>query len=79
MTQISMDKDLASDLIDSKLRSIKKQISEILDKWQQSSVEEMMLLSRSGKLPESELDAIALTNLQQKMFELEKFHRNLEE
>ena len=33
-----MDKDLASDLIDSKLRSIKKQISEILDKWQQSSV-----------------------------------------
>ena len=28
-------------------------------------------LARSGKLPESELDAIALTNLQQKKFELE--------
>ena len=59
MTQISMDKDLASDLIDSKLRSIKKQISEILDKWQQSSIERMLRLTRSGKLPESELEVIA--------------------
>ena len=76
MTQISMDKALAQDLIDTKLRSIKNQIREILTKWNQSSIEEMIRLSREGKLPESELDAIGLTNLQQKIFELEQFQRD---
>ena len=79
MTQISMDKDLAKDLIDSKLRNIKSQISDILKKWNQISPKKMIQLSREGKLPESEIDAIGLTNLQHKMFELEKYQRNLEE
>ena len=79
MTQISMDKDLAKDLIDSKLRNIKTQISEIVEKWNQSSAEILIQLSREGKLPESELDAIGLTNLLQKKFELEKYQQNLED
>jgi hypothetical protein len=78
MTQISMDKNLAQDLINSKLRNIKSQISEILSKWNQNSPEIMIQLSREGNLPESEMDAIGLTNLQQKLFELEKTQRNLE-
>ncbi|MHA1646915.1 MAG: hypothetical protein ACTSVL_05015 [Promethearchaeota archaeon] len=73
-----MDKDLAKDLIDSKLRDIKLQISEILKRWNQISPEKMIQLSRDGELPESEVDAIGLTNLQQKMHELEKYQRNLE-
>ncbi|MHA1618524.1 MAG: hypothetical protein ACTSVZ_04520 [Promethearchaeota archaeon] len=79
MTQISMDKDLANDLIDSKLRNIKEQISEILKRWDQISADKLIQSSRDGELPESEIDAIALTNLQQKMLELEKYQRNLEE
>ena len=79
MTQISLDKDFAIDLIHSKLRSTKLQISEILGKWDQESPEIMIQLSREGKLPESEIDAIGLTNLQQKMFELEKYQRDLED
>ncbi|QEE16420.1 hypothetical protein DSAG12_02250 [Promethearchaeum syntrophicum] len=79
MTQISMDKDLAMDLIESKLRNIKKQILEILGKWNQPSAEIMIQLSRDGKLPESEIDAIGLTNLQKKMYELEKYQRSLED
>ena len=79
MTQISMDKDLAMDLIESKLRNIKKQILEILGKWNQTSAETMIQLSRDGKLPESEIDAIGLTNLQKKMYELEKYQRSLED
>ncbi len=79
MTQISMDKDLAKDLIASKLRNIKIQISEIVEKWDQPSAEILIQLSREGKLPESELDAIGLTNLLQKKFELEKYQRNLED
>ena len=79
MTQISIDKDLAMDLIESKLRNIKKQILEILGKWNQPSAETMIQLSRDGKLPESEIDAIGLTNLQKKMYELEKYQRSLED
>ncbi|MHA1719295.1 MAG: hypothetical protein ACTSWX_03395 [Promethearchaeota archaeon] len=78
MTQISMDKDLAKDLIDSKLKNIKTQISEIVEKWNQPSADIMIQLSREGKLPESELDAIGLTNLLKKKFELENLQRNLE-
>ena len=44
MTQISMDKELAKDLIDSKLRNIKIQISEIVEKWNQSSAEILIQL-----------------------------------
>ena len=76
MTQISMDKDLARDLIESKLRNIKTQISEKVEKWNQPSAEILIRMSREGKLPESELDAIGLTNLLQKKFELEKYQRN---
>jgi len=73
-----MDKDLAKDLIDSKLKNIKTQISEIVEKWNQPSADIMIQLSREGKLPESELDAIGLTNLLKKKFELENLQRNLE-
>ena len=73
-----MDKDLVKDLIDSKLKNIKTQISEIVEKWNQPSADIMIQLSREGKLPESELDAIGLTNLLKKKFELENLQRNLE-
>ena len=49
MTQISMDKKLAMDLIDSKLRDLKNQIENILKKWEQSSADEMIRLSREGR------------------------------
>ena len=74
-----MDKDLAKDLIDSKLRIVKTQISEIVEKWNQPSAEILIQLSREGKLPESELDAIGLTNLLQKKSELKKYQRKLED
>ncbi|MBN2157701.1 MAG: hypothetical protein JW776_16760 [Candidatus Lokiarchaeota archaeon] len=79
MTQVSIDKDLAIDLIETKLREIKSQIAEILKKWDQDSVTTMIRLSREGKLPESEMDAISLTNLNDKMVELESLAQDLEE
>jgi len=50
-----------------------------LKRWDQISADKLIQSSRDGELPESEIDAIALTNLQQKMLELEKYQRNLEE
>lgn len=78
MTQVSIDKYLAIDLIESKLREIKSHIAEILKRWDQDSVSAMIQLSREGKLPESEMDAINLTNLNEKMRELEKIAQELE-
>ena len=79
MPQVSIDKDLAIDLIETKLREIKSQIAEILKKWDQNSVQTMIQLSREGKLPESETDAISLTNLHEKKTELENLAENLEQ
>lgn len=79
MTQVSMDKDLAIDLITTKLREIKSQIEGILKKWDQTSVKTMIQLSCEGKLPESEMDAISLTNLNEKKIEIENLAQDLEE
>jgi hypothetical protein len=79
MPQVSIDKDLAIDLIETKLREIKSQIAEILKKWGQDSVVTMIQLSREGRLPESEMDAISLTNLNDKMVELESLAQDLGE
>jgi hypothetical protein len=78
MTQVPMDKDLALDLISTKLREIKSNIEAILKKWGQNSIKTMIQLSREGTLPESEMDVISLTNLHEKMVELEKFSQDLE-
>lgn len=78
MRQVSIDKDLAIDLIETKLREIKFQIAEILKKWDQDSVATMIQLSREGKLAESEMDAISLTNLHEKMTMLENLAQDLE-
>ena len=71
MNTISIEQSLAKDLVETKLRFLKKEILKILEKWDQTSATEMIELTRVGKIPEAELDAIALTNLVNKREELE--------
>ena len=71
MNTISIEQSLAKDLVETKLRFLKKEILKILEKWDQTSANEMIELTRVGKIPEAELDAIALTNLVNKREELE--------
>lgn len=63
MTQVSMDKDLAVDLINEKLRSINHEIDLILQKWNYNSIELFLENTKSGKLRNAEDDAIVLENL----------------
>ncbi len=71
MKTISIEHRLAKDLVETKLRFIKEEISKILEKWGQTSAIEMITLTRAGKIPEAEPDAISLTNLVDKREELE--------
>ena len=71
MKTIPIERDLAKDLVETKLRFIKEKITIILDKWKQISTTEMINRTRAGELPEAEVDAISLTNLVKKRDELE--------
>ncbi|MFW9992673.1 MAG: hypothetical protein ACFFD4_11555 [Candidatus Odinarchaeota archaeon] len=72
MTEITIDRSLARELIENNLAVITKDIETILESWNQDSADEMIERTRRGELPEAEVDAIALTNLLEKKQELEK-------
>ena len=63
MTKVSLDKSDAEDLITYKLRNIQREISTILDRWSEASVESFLEKSQAGKIEESENDAIDLKQL----------------
>ena len=67
---ITIDKNLAEDLINTKLRIIDEEINEILNKWAVDSVDELVEGCRKGKFDECENDAIDLTNLRDRRKEL---------
>jgi len=69
---ITFDQEIARDLIETKLRVLNEKIDEILNKWNLSSIEELIEGARTGKLPEAEDDAIDLQNLRDKRSQIEK-------
>ncbi len=69
---ITFDPEIARDLIETKLRVLNEKIDEILNKWNLSSIEELIEGARTGKLPEAEDDAIDLQNLRDKRSQIEK-------
>jgi len=63
MTQVSVDKVLAEELVDLKLQQLAQEITNIIAKWNYSSVDNFLKDAEEGTLPEAEMDAITLTNL----------------
>ena len=72
MTEVSIDRFLARELVETNLAVIKSEIDSILKVWGQKSAQKMIERTRRGELPEAEMDAIALTNLLDKRNELEQ-------
>ena len=62
MTQVSMDKDLAENLSNSRLRFIVEEMEKIMQKWNYKSLQLFLEESRSGKVRNAEDDAIILQN-----------------
>lgn len=79
MNLISIDRRLVKDLVTTKLNILEKKMTEILIKWNQTSASEMIKLTRAGKIPEAEPDAISLTNLLDKRVVLKKLLLRIEE
>lgn len=75
MTTVSLDKSDAKDLITYKLRNIQREISTILDKWSETSIDSFLEKSQLGKIEESENDAI---DLKQLVYEQKKLQQMLE-
>jgi len=63
MTQVSLNKELAEDLINSKLRIIVEEMEKILQKWKYDSIELFLTDSKSGKMRNAEDDAVVIQNL----------------
>ncbi|TFG17281.1 MAG: hypothetical protein EU530_10850 [Promethearchaeota archaeon] len=76
MTQVTMDRDLAEDLVNSKLRIIVGEIDKILQKWNYKSIQGFLSDSRSGKIRDAEDDAIVIRNLMDDKEELLEIKKN---
>ena len=63
MTQVKLDKELAEDLITSKLRILKQYIDEILARWNESSSKDFLEKACTGIYKNAEDDAIELSQL----------------
>jgi len=77
MTTVSLDRSDAEDLIQYKLRNIQREISRILEKWSETSIDSFLENSKTGKLDESENDAIDLKQLIQEQKKLQRLLKSL--
>ena len=75
---ISLDPEVARDLIETKLRVLTEKIDVILNKWKLNTIDELVEGARSGKFPEAEDDAIDLQNLRDKRNQIEKLLSTLQ-
>ena len=75
MTTVSLERSEALDLINFKLRSIQREISKILDKYSESTIDSFLEKSSSGEIDESENDAI---DLKQLVYEQQKLQKLLD-
>jgi hypothetical protein len=63
MTQVKLDKSLAEDLITSKMRQLKQNINEILNRWNETTSKEFLEKAKTGVHENAEDDAIELRQL----------------
>ena len=75
---ISLDPEIARDLIETKLRVLTEKIHAILNKWELDSIDELIEGTKTGKFPEAEDDAIDLQNLRDKRSQIEKLLAGLQ-
>ena len=75
---ISLDPEIARDLIETKLRVLTEKMDDILNKWDINSIDSLIEGVKIGKYPEAEDDAIDLQNLRDKRYQIEKLLQGLQ-
>lgn len=63
MTIISVEKELLEELLDYKLKFLKREIEKILTKWNYTNPDLFLLHAKDGTIEEAEPDAITLKQL----------------
>ena len=63
LTTVSLEKELAEELIDMKLKFLQGEIQKILARWEYHSATDFLEHARNGTLEEAEDDAITLRHL----------------
>ncbi|NVM30317.1 MAG: hypothetical protein HWN65_15840 [Candidatus Helarchaeota archaeon] len=61
--KVALEKEIIEDLLTYKLRNIKNLISNILDRWNETSAESFIKKAQNGTYEEAENDAIDLRQL----------------
>ncbi|MHA1301899.1 MAG: hypothetical protein ACTSO9_20980 [Candidatus Helarchaeota archaeon] len=60
---IKLENNIAEELIKYKLGHLQKNISSILERWNENNIEDFLKKAKTGELPEAEMDAITLKQL----------------
>ena len=63
MTQVKLDKNVAEDLITSKMRILQDYINSILKRWNETSTKIFLEKARTGEFENAEEDAVELRQL----------------
>lgn len=75
MANVSINKEIALDLVNTKLESIVQEINEILSRWNYHDPDSFIQDAKTGVIDEAEDDAISLMNLldvREDLFNLKK-------
>ena len=75
--KVDLDKDVAEDLINYKLRNIQEQINKILKRWNESEASVFLEKAKNGTYSEAENDAIDLKQLLLEEKRLKKLFNSL--
>ena len=60
---ITLENEVAEDLIKFKLQYIQETITSILNKWNEENVEDFIKKAKTGELADAEMDAITIKQL----------------
>jgi hypothetical protein len=63
MTQVTLDKAIAEELITSKIQLLQQFIDEILHRWNEPSTKDFLERARTGEIVNAEEDAVELRQL----------------
>ena len=71
MTQVKIERENLTQLIDFKLNHLRKEIERILNKWDYSFSNKFLDDAKTGEISEAEEDAIILKNIEDEIKNLE--------
>ena len=77
MTTVKLEKSEVEELINYKLRNLHKEIQNILDRWNETSIDKFVEKAHDGTYEEAENDAIDIRQLVLEQKKLQELHEKL--